>query len=43
METKATHVIVPCGHFCLCARCASNQTQCPLCRAPAVHIIQGFF
>ena len=43
MDTKATHIIVPCGHFCLCARCASNQNQCPLCRAPAVHIIQGFF
>ncbi|EAN80260.1 UEV domain/Zinc finger, C3HC4 type (RING finger), putative [Trypanosoma equiperdum] len=25
-------VLVPCGHYCLCVSCASNLSQCPVCR-----------
>ena len=34
LEKKRTHVLVPCGHLCLCADCASNTApgSCPLCR-----------
>ena len=34
-DALMTHVIVPCGHHCLCTGCAETKaiTSCPLCRA----------
>jgi len=28
-----THVLIPCGHLCVCSEHASNLIACPLCRA----------
>lgn len=39
MDKAATHVMVPCGHVCLCDTCATPGSlmrlhrQCPICRA----------
>lgn len=37
LEAEKTHVLVPCGHVCLCETCArdlqnSEMPECPLCR-----------
>ena len=40
LEGDATHVLVPCGHHCLCAQCAKAQKQCPLCRAPVTQTVR---
>jgi ubiquitin len=30
---KSNHVLIPCGHLCLCDSCvASVRTECPICR-----------
>jgi hypothetical protein len=39
MDAPKQHVIVPCGHQCVCEACAQQLTQttspsCPVCRAP---------
>ena len=31
-DNAATHVTVPCGHVCLCAKCAKGLMECPICR-----------
>lgn len=32
-EATKTHVVVPCGHLCLCENCTSAVTEeCPMCR-----------
>ena len=42
MDAPKQHVILPCGHQCVCEACAQQLTQkspptCPVCRA----LIQG--
>ena len=32
MDEEKTHVILPCGHYCVCAKCLATLTQCPVCR-----------
>ena len=27
-------VLIPCGHACLCRKCAFKVKDCPVCRAP---------
>ena len=29
----ADHVLLPCGHVCVCKSCAALVTTCPMCRA----------
>lgn len=37
-ENTSSHVVIPCGHLCLCATCETNVIDsCPLCRS----VIQG--
>jgi hypothetical protein len=35
-DNQKTHVVIPCGHFCLCHSCSStlnqNRSRCPLCQ-----------
>merc|ERR1719387_2950524 len=34
MERESTHFFHPCGHFCVCQKCAKRKFQtCPMCRA----------
>ncbi len=28
-----THVLIPCGHLCVCAEDAEGLPHCPLCRS----------
>lgn len=36
MSNQRTHILVPCGHLCLCATCVDMALDrlgsCPLCR-----------
>ena len=36
MEEANTHILVPCGHQCVCAACSQiiGNTMCPVCREP---------
>ena len=40
LDAPKTHVLVPCGHMCLCAACCDDlmggTRQCPICRQDAV-------
>jgi ubiquitin len=33
MNKPADHVLIPCGHLCLCTDCVPRVTSCPTCRA----------
>lgn len=35
-------VFLPCGHVMACAKCATSQTKCPLCRKPFERINRIF-
>merc|ERR1712098_367062 len=43
MDSEKTHVLVPCGHRCVCQACGDelNATddlrKCPMCREPFTH------
>jgi DNA repair exonuclease SbcCD ATPase subunit len=46
-ENPKTHALVPCGHQCLCAKCAKKvvmgtQGHCPLCRRRCASFIRIF-
>lgn len=36
MDAKSNHVLLPCGHLCLCETCATKVKTCPACRAKIV-------
>ena len=42
LEAKMTHIVVPCGHYCLCEECAWGLTLCPMCRAPIKQTLRVF-
>ena len=39
LESRKSHIFIPCGHFCACQRCADEimaaDKLCPMCRHPA--------
>lgn len=46
MDAETTHVIIPCGHKCLCGECSKNFPErllkCPMCRDDIGSVIQVF-
>ena len=32
LVNRADHVLLPCGHVCVCKGCASLLNRCPICR-----------
>ena len=47
LSSTSTHVVVPCGHMCLCEQCAvlpklQQTKQCPVCRSKYSMIIRVF-
>ena len=45
MARKRTHAITPCGHRCLCARCADLTAldyTCPICRSTAQGLLRVY-
>ena len=46
-DAPKDHAIVPCGHICVCARCAEQLTNtrtptCPVCREPIQQTVKVF-
>jgi hypothetical protein len=46
-DAPKDHAIVPCGHMCVCARCAEQLTKtrtpmCPVCRGPIIQTMKVF-
>lgn len=42
MEANASHLVVPCGHQCVCEGCSAKLSFCPVCRARMKSIIRVF-
>ena len=45
MERGSTHVIVPCGHKCVCDQCARGYragSNCPICRGRVQSVVRVF-
>lgn len=47
LDAPKTHIVLPCGHKCLCASCAAGFHEgggrfCPLCRSPMDRVQQVF-
>ena len=43
-ERQSSHVLIPCGHLCLCGSCAESvTTDCPICRSPIQSRQRVFF
>ena len=36
------HVLVPCGHNCVCDECCRAITSCPICRATVERAVKLF-
>ena len=32
LDEAKSHVLVPCGHQCVCGSCGERLAQCPVCR-----------
>ena len=32
LDKEKDTILVPCGHFCVCKRCAAQLSSCPMCR-----------
>jgi hypothetical protein len=47
LEHPASHVMVPCGHVCVCHSCEGFVTNgdklCPICRVPVITVVKVFF
>ena len=45
IDSPRSHILVPCGHVCLCAACAEREVwdECPVCRASTSMVLRAFF
>ena len=42
-NATATHVVVPCGHLCMCPDCVPKElNSCPVCRGPMAHVMKVY-
>lgn len=43
-DEKATYVVMPCAHCCLCLECTKRikNTKCPICQGPADSFLRVF-
>ena len=39
---RKTHIIIPCGHFCICERCSWRIFRCPICRTDNIEIFKVY-
>ena len=39
-EKPLDHMFIPCGHVCVCERCAAPLTACPMCREPCTDFMR---
>jgi hypothetical protein len=42
LDSVVTHLVTPCGHYCLCEGCSKNLRQCPVCRGDAESVVRVF-
>jgi hypothetical protein len=42
MDSKRTHAIIPCGHYCLCENCINIVNTCPMCNGPKTSSIKVY-
>jgi hypothetical protein len=43
MENPRDHIMVPCGHYCLCTSCKRQELKaCPICRTNCTQIMKVF-
>ena len=45
LDAPKSHVLLPCGHKCLCGACAAESARppfCPICRAPIGQAVRVF-
>lgn len=40
LERERSVAFVPCGHLSLCTECASQLSECPICRAPRTGLLK---
>jgi hypothetical protein len=44
LEKTKTHVLVPCGHRCVCEACSvMTSQQCPICRQDVIYVLAKVF
>jgi hypothetical protein len=40
-DARRSHAMIPCGHRCVCAGCATeNFSTCPICRAVVENVVE---
>ena len=46
MDSKKSHALVPCGHMCVCKKCAetilATRQLCPVCRALVLQVFKVY-
>eukprot|EP01084_Bolivina_argentea_P023232 43324_1 len=48
LDAKRNHIIIPCGHVCICGQCKEayeqqDDAKCPMCRGSIESILKAFF
>jgi hypothetical protein len=43
MAKPPSHVLIPCGHLCMCLHCSVALQQCPICRVRVQSTMRVYF